>query len=125
MNTTLKTLLATAATLASMAASAQHFAPVDTREIDVRQARQALRIDRGLAQGDFTRREARMLRQGQREIARAEAEAIADGHLARHELRRLHALLDQADAQIRQSRNDRDGRGDRDDRNGRDIYRPG
>ena len=35
MNTTLKTLLATAATLASMAASAQHFAPVDTRTMAV------------------------------------------------------------------------------------------
>ncbi len=125
MNTTLKTLLATAATLASMAASAQHFAPVDTREIDVRQARQEMRIERGLSQGDFTRREARMLRQGQREIARSEAEAKADGHVTRYEMRRLMALLDQADAQIRQFRNDRDGRGDRDDHGGRNIYRPG
>ena len=118
MNTTLKTLLATAATLASMAASAQHFAPIDTPEIDARQARQEERIERGFAQGDFNRREARTLRQGQREIARAEAEAKADGHVTRYEMRRLTALLDQADVQIRQFRHGRF------ERHGRDADRP-
>ena len=118
MNTTFKTLLATAATLASMAASAQHFAPVDSREIDVRQARQEERIEHGFSRGDFNRREARTLRQGQRETARAEAEAKADGHITRYEMRRLTALLDQADVQIRQFRHHRD------ERNGRDAYRP-
>ena len=118
MKTILKSLLVAAAAVASMAASAQHFAPIETREIDARQARQEARIERGLAQGDLTRREARMLRQGQREIARAEAEAKADGRITRYELRRLQGLLDQADAQIRQFRQDRDGR------DGRDAYRP-
>ena len=121
MHTTLKTLLVTAATLASMAASAQHFAPIETRDIDARQARQEERIERGMAQGDFSRREARTLLQGQREIARAEAEAKADGHITRYEMRRLTALLDQANVQIRQMRHDRDGR---EGRNGRNVYRP-
>ena len=106
----LKTLLATAATLASMAASAQHFAPIDSREIDARQARQEERIERGLEKGDFNRREARMLRQGQREIARAEAGAKADGHVTRYEMRHLTALLNQADVQIRHFRHGRDER---------------
>lgn len=43
----------------------------------------------------------RVLRQGQREIARTEAQARADGRLSRGELRHLTALLDCADAQIR------------------------
>ena len=73
------------------------------------QARQEARIERGLARGEFTRREARSLRQGQREIARVEARAKADGHVSRYEIRNLIALLDQADAQIREFRHDRDG----------------
>ena len=39
----------------------------------------------------------------------AEARAKADGHVTRVELRQLTAMLDQADAQIRQARHDRDG----------------
>jgi hypothetical protein len=112
MHTALKSLFAVAATVASIAASAQPFAytRIDMSEIDARQARQETRIERGLARGELTRREARTLQQGQREIARAEARAKADGHVSRHELRRLTALLDHADAQIRQLRHDRDGR---------------
>ena len=110
MHTALKSFLAVAAAVASMAATAQHFAPrIDTHEIDARQARQEARIERGLARGEFTRREARSLRQGQREIARVEARAKADGHVSRYEIRHLIALLDQADAQIREFRHDRDG----------------
>ena len=92
-----------------MAASAQHFAPVQTPAIDARQAQQEARIERGVARGEITRREARTLMQGQREIARAEARAKADGRVSRIELRQLMAMLDQADAQIRQMRHDRDG----------------
>ena len=109
MHTALKSFLAVAAAVASMAASAQNFARTDTSEIDARQARQEARIERGLARGEFTRREARSLQQGQREIARVEARAKADGHVDRYEIRHLTALLDRADAQIRQMRHDRDG----------------
>ncbi len=110
MHTALKSFLAAAAAAVSMAASAQPFARIDTPQIDARQARQEERIDRGLARGEFTRREARMLKQGQREIARVEARAKADGRISRDEMRNLTALLDRADAQIRQWRHDRDGR---------------
>lgn len=110
MHTALKSVLAAAAAVASIAASAQPFTRIDTREIDTRQARQEQRIERGLARGEFTRHEVRTLRQGQREIARVEARAKADGRVSRGEMRTLIALLDQADAQIRQMRHDRDGR---------------
>ena len=109
MHTTLKSVLAAVAVTASMAASAQPFAHVDTRAIDARQARQEQRIERGLARGELTRREARTLQQGQREIARVEARAKADGRISRGEMRNLTALLDHADAQIRQLSHDHDG----------------
>jgi hypothetical protein len=110
MNIVIKSLLATAAVVASIAASAQPFAPIDTREIDARQARQETRIERGIARGEINRREARTLLQGQRQIARAEERARADGRITRQEMRRLTALLDQADAQIRGLRQDRNAR---------------
>ena len=111
MNTTFKFVLAALAATASMAASAQHFAPATTPEVDARQAQQEARIERGMARGEITRREARTLMQGQREIARAEAHAKADGRVSRFEVRQLMAMLDQADAEIRQAaRHDRYGR---------------
>jgi hypothetical protein len=96
---------------ASLLASAQSIAPRhhDTAiEINERQARQEERIERGVARGDLTRREARELRQGQREIHRAEGLAMADGRIDRREARQLLALLDAADARIRELRRDRD-----------------
>ena len=106
MHTALKTLLAAAATAASLAASAQPYARVDTSTLDARQARQEERIQAGVARGELTHREARILEQGQREIARAEARAKADGRVSPHEMRRLVAMLDRADAQIRTLRHD-------------------
>ena len=110
MHTTLKSVLAAVAAAASMAASAQPYARIETREIDARQARQEQRIERGLARGELTRREVRTLQQEQREIARVEARAKADGRVSRSEMRTLTAMLDHADAQIRQLSHDRDGR---------------
>jgi hypothetical protein len=106
MHTTLKTLIAAAAVVASIAASAQPFGRVDTSTLDARQARQEQRIHAGLARGELTRREARSLLEGQRDIARAEARAKADGHVSPREMRQLVALLDRADAQIRALRHD-------------------
>jgi len=101
MDIALKTLIAAAATVASIAASAQSFARVDTSAIDARQARQEQRIQAGVARGELTRREARTLEQGQRDISRAEARAKADGRVSPSEIRQLVALLDRAEAQIR------------------------
>jgi hypothetical protein len=110
MNILVKSVLAAAAVVASIAASAQPFARVDTQEIDARQARQEARIERGVARGEITRHDARTLLRGQRQIARAETRAKADGRVTRMEMRQLTALLDQADAQIRDLRHDRHGR---------------
>jgi hypothetical protein len=110
MNPIVKTTLAVAAAIASMAASAQPWGRIDTREIDARQAKQQQRIERGAARGDFTRSELRTLQIGQREIARVESRAKADGRVTPHERRTLTAMLDRADTQIRNFRHDRDGR---------------
>jgi hypothetical protein len=106
MHTALRTLIAAAATVASIAASAQPFARIDTSAIDVRQARQEQRIQAGVARGELTRREARALEQGQRDIARTEARAKADGYVSPREMRQLVVMLDRADAQIRAQRRD-------------------
>ena len=102
MHTALKAVVAAAAAIVSLAASA---APQSARfhagDVDQRQARQEQRIERAVARGELNRREVRVLRQGQREIARAEAQARADGRLSRGELRHLTGMLDRADAQIR------------------------
>ena len=110
MHILIKSVLATAAVVASIAASAQPFARIDTQEIDARQARQEARIERGIARGEIARWEARTLLQGQRQIARFEARAKADGRVTREEMRQLTVMLDQADAQIRELRHDRNGR---------------
>ena len=106
MHSTFKTLIAAAATVASIAASAQPFARIDTSAIDVRQARQEQRIHAGVVRGELTRHEARTLEQVQRDIARTEARAKADGYVSPNEMRRLVAMLDRADAQIRALRHE-------------------
>ncbi len=95
---------------AAFSASAQGYDRSETPEIDARQARQEARIERAMARGELTRFEARDLRRGQREIARVEADAKADGFVSRSELRHLTALLDEADQKIRQMSRDRDTR---------------
>lgn len=112
MSALVKTLVAAGLATASLLASAESVAPnrhtETAAEINQRQARQELRIERGVARGDLTRHEARELRQGQREIRRAEARALADGRLDWREARHLTALLDAADVRIRELRRDRD-----------------
>lgn len=108
MNPIVKTTLAVAAAIASMAASAQPWGRIDARAIDARQAQQQQRIERGFARGELTRAELRTLQQGQRQIARVETRARADGRITPNELRTLTAMLDRADAQIRSFRHDRD-----------------
>lgn len=84
---------------------------VDTSEIEARIARQQERIDRGVARGQLTPREARLLWREHRQIERAEARAKADGRVSRWEAQRLVAMLDRADMRIRRLRNDLDAQG--------------
>ena len=76
--------------------------------VDQRQARQEQRIQRGVARGDITQREARELWRQQREIDRVEANARADGRINRREMQELTAMLDAADQRIRHHRRDVD-----------------
>ncbi|HEY0819673.1 MAG TPA: hypothetical protein VGD46_12900 [Rhizobacter sp.] len=100
----LKTLvfgaLIAAASAGAMARPMGH-APQD--DIDVRQARQAARIEAALHDGRLSRREYRSLQREQAEIRRYEARARADGFLSRFERRELQAMLDRAGRHIRQS----------------------
>ena len=110
MRKSLQLFLAAVTAGAALSASAQTFARTETPEIDARQARQEARIEHALARGELTRFEVRQLRRGQREIARIEAQAKADGYVTRGEVRHLTYLLDQESQKIRQMSHDRDVR---------------
>ena len=86
------TILATGITLAiaSIGAFAQAAAPVTPR-IDQREANQQARIDAGVASGQLNARETNRLDKQQARIARAEANAKADGTVTAKERRHLTA----------------------------------
>lgn len=96
---------ASALTLSATAASAQGWT-----NINERQARLDHRIDRGVARGDLTRREARHLRMEFRHIARLETRYRANG-LSRWERADLDRRFDRLSAQIRDQRHDSQWRG--------------
>ena len=101
----LKTLvfgaLIAAASAGAMARPMGH-APV-ADDIDVRQARQAARIDAALHDGRLSRREFRALQREQVAIRRYDAQAKADGFVSRKERRELQLMLDRASQRIRNS----------------------
>jgi hypothetical protein len=106
----MKTYAALAATflLATSAAANAHDYSYGTREIDVRRASEARRINNGLRTGQLTWREYRYLRYEQGRIAADERRAKADGHVSRSERYRLNRELDQASRHIsRLKHNDR------------------
>jgi len=99
-------LVAVALATLSLGAFAHGSTPLDSPRIDARQARQAARIDHGLARGALTRHEARHLWRMQARIARAERHAKADGVLTRHERAYLTRLQDRASRHIRHETHD-------------------
>jgi len=103
----MKPVLAIALSVASMAALAQAATP----GIDARQARQEQRIDRGVASGELTRREARRLGREQNIIDRAENKAKADGTVTAQERKRLHHTQNRASRDIRRQKHDAQERG--------------
>lgn len=107
MHTKFRTAVAAAAAELSLtAAAAPGLRDFDAGEIDQRQteAGQSERIERASTRGDIDRQQLRSLRQDQREIARVEAQARADGRIGRIECRQLTAMLDRAEEQIRKTR---------------------
>lgn len=101
----LKTLvfgaLIAAASAGAMARPMAHGAATD--DIDMRQARQAERINAALHDGRLSRREFRALQREQVAIRRYEAQAKADGFVTRRERRELQLMLDRASQHIRNS----------------------
>lgn len=101
----LKTLvfgaLIAAASVGAMARPMAHGPATD--DIDMRQARQAARIDAALHEGRLSRREFRALQREQMVIRRYEAQAKADGFVTRRERRELQLMLDRASEHIRNS----------------------
>jgi hypothetical protein len=99
----LRTPLAALA-LALMAATAAH--AQSTPRVDERQDRQEQRIDKGTANGQLTKREARRLEAEQNAIDKAEDKAKADGTVTKRERVRLHAMQNGASRDIRRQKHD-------------------
>lgn len=70
------------------------------RHIEKRNTRQARRIFRGIHSGQITRFEADKLRRQKLRISRVQSRAVADGHLSRHEQKKLHKLQNHAGMHI-------------------------
>lgn len=81
MNTTIRTLIASA--VAAITVSA--FAQTATPNIDQRQANQQSRINEGKATGTLSKREAARMEAGQAKVAGMKAGAAADGKVTRTE----------------------------------------
>ena len=82
-------------------------AAADTR-IDQRQYNQEQRIRQGLSSGRLTRDEYRALAREQRQIARMESRAMADGWLTGRERADIERAQDQANQNIRRFLHDDD-----------------
>ena len=82
-------------------------AAVNTR-IDQRQYNQEQRIRQGLSSGRLTRDEYRVLAREQRQIARMESRAMADGRLTNRERTEIERAQDQANRNIRRHLHDDD-----------------
>lgn len=78
--------------------------------IDARQQKQLERIRNGIEHGQISRHEARDLYREQKEIEWAQRRYLADGRLSRDEYRNLDRMLDQAGANIREEKHDRNWR---------------
>ena len=77
-------------------------------DINQRQEVQQERIERGIRDGQITRSEAARLEQGERNIDRAQRQAMADGHVTPQERARIDRMTNRESREIyRDSHNDR------------------
>ena len=109
-----KTLIAAALLTMAGLSAAQSTVPV-TQEPDpstktpvaaAREKHQDKRIDRGVAQGDLTKREARRLKMEQRAIDHKQRKAKADGVVTPEEQARINKMQDRAGKDIARQRHD-------------------
>ena len=108
-----KFILASVVALAAMTTGASAYDRYGSQyEIDQRQVRQEQRIQQGLRQGDFTRREYHALEAEQARIRELERRARADGRIDPYEAARIRRAQNEASRHIYQERHDGDRRGD-------------
>jgi hypothetical protein len=112
MSTRFTLLTATIAAVALLSA-ASVFAQADpaaaapqTPRVDARQANEAKRIDKGVANGQLTARETRRLDKQQQRIAVTEANAKADGKVTGQERKRLSKMQSNASKDIYKQKHD-------------------
>ena len=102
--TTMMTRVAVTAFALSSAAFAESAA---MRNGDNRQARQEMRIQKGVQSGQLTAKEASKLEQRQQKIEQAEDAARADGTVTAKERRKLHRMQDRAGKEISRKNHNR------------------
>ncbi|MGL4576765.1 MAG: hypothetical protein ACRCV9_18400 [Burkholderiaceae bacterium] len=113
MQTTIvKVAAATAFTLLTGAVFAQTAQPLPQERgqerIDAREARQEKRIDKGVASGQLTQREANRMDRGQAKVNNMEQRALADdGKIGKKEARRIEHAQDAQSARIYTQKHDR------------------
>ena len=96
-----------AATLLALSAFAASAAGTDTPRIDQRQANQEQRIDKGVASGELTKREARRMNRQQAVVNRAEDKAKADGTVSAQEKKRLTKAQNKTSRHIYRQKHDK------------------
>lgn len=103
------TMISWCAAIASLLFASMAYAQADTPVVDQRQANQEQRIDRGLAGGQLTDREANRLNNQQGHINKIEDKAKSDGVVTKKERAKLHAAQDRAPRHIAREKHDRQG----------------
>ena len=78
----------------------------DTPGIDQRQANQEQRIDKGIASGQLTGREANRLNNQQEYINKIEDNVKSDGVVTKKERKKVHAAQDRASRKIARQKHD-------------------
>jgi hypothetical protein len=101
----------TALTLLSLSLASAAFAQTTTEttmpRVDKREASQQQRIDKGVASGELTQKEALRMEKGQARVDLAEANAKADGTVTRKERRKLDHIQDKQSAKIYRNKHDK------------------
>jgi len=102
MNKTISTVAAAVLAISAFAAAAG----TETPRIDQRQANQEQRIDKGIASGELTKREARRMDRQQNRIDKAENQAKADGVVSAKERKVLTKAQNRSSRHIHRQKHD-------------------
>ena len=86
------------------------YAEAETPVVDQRQTNQENRIDRGIASGQLTEREATRLNKQQEHISKMEAKAKSDGVVTKRERARIDHAQNRASRHIAREKHDAQGK---------------